>query len=311
MAMKPKIRIGTMAAVGAAAIAITTVVAVTPSIAATGPAPVSAGARYLALGDSVPFGYRESTAVQAPNYMKPNTFVGYPELIANNLDLKLTNASCPGETTTAMIDVTAQDNGCQTQVNGDPGYRAAYPLHTDYGSPSTSQLDFAISFLKAHPGTKLVTLQIGANDGFVCQETTADHCTSPSELSAVLGAIGKHVGRIVRNIRNKAGYSGQLVVVNYYSVQSASNDANAQSLAINSALQGATSQYDVTIADAYTQFTKASKNAPGTANGGDTCVAGLLTFQTESTQNENCGVHPSLAGQALIATAVERVVSKS
>ena len=305
MALNRKTKIGMLVAVGAAAIATT--VAAVPSQAASGPAPVSAGSRYLALGDSIAFGYRESTAVQAPDYTKANTFVGYPELIANDLDLKLTNASCPGETTTAMIDVTAQDNGCQTTVTGTPGYRAAYPLHTTYASANQSQLDFAIAFLKAHPNTKLVTLQIGANDGFVCQETTQDQCTSPSELSAVLAKITKHATRIVRNIRNKGGYSGQLILVNYYSVQSASNDANAQSLAVNAALNQAITGENVTVADAYNQYAKASKNAPGN----DTCTAGLLTFQTVSTQNENCGVHPSLGGSALIASAVERVVSKS
>ncbi|HEY2271511.1 MAG TPA: SGNH/GDSL hydrolase family protein [Jatrophihabitantaceae bacterium] len=311
MAMKPKIRIGAMAAVGAAVLAISTVVAVTPSIAATGPAPISAGARYLALGDSIAFGYREPHSVQTPNPEKPNTFVGYPELIANNLDLKLTNAACPGETTASFIDTTRPDNGCTTDDTGGPGWRTAgFPLHATYASASQSQLDFAIAYLKAHPGTKLVTLQIGANDGLRC--INLDQCTTPTELAEALAAVQKRLTRILNNIKNKGGYSGQLVLVNYYSVNSASEQQNELSHELNLAeLQVAGNYSNVTVADAFSQYASASKNAPGTTAGGDTCVAGLETILTdESSGNENCGIHPSRAGQALIAGAVERVVSK-
>ena len=41
---------------------------------------------------------------------------------------------------------------------------------------------YALKYLAVHRHTKLVTINIGANDAFLCQETTADHCTSPAEL---------------------------------------------------------------------------------------------------------------------------------
>jgi lysophospholipase L1-like esterase len=305
MAMKPKFRIGALAAVGAAALAITTVVAVTPSQAATTPAPVSAGARYLALGDSIAFGYREASSVNAPNYADASDFTGYPELVANDLDLKLTNAACPGETAASFIDTSRPDNGCNRDDHNGPGYRAAgFPLHTDYQG---SQLDFAISFLKAHPNTKLVTLQIGANDGLRCLHL--EKCTSPTDLALALAAVQKKLTRILNNITNKGGYTGQLVLVNYYSVNSASEQQNELSHSLNLAEAQVASNYsNVTVADAYKQFAKGSKNAPGN----DTCAAGLETILTdESSGNENCGIHPSLAGQALIATATERVIGKS
>ena len=305
MAMQPRTKIRTLAAVGAAALAVTTLVALAPSGSAAqvrrAAGPVSSGSTYLALGDSIPFGYREQQSSPTPNYASPKTLIGYPNLVAQDLGLKLTNAACPGETTTSMINTSRPDNGCNHDAQGNPGYRAAFPIHVDY---TGSQLDFAVSFLKAHPGTKLVTLQIGANDGLVCQATTADHCTSPAELSALLAAIGKHVGTILKRLRG-TGYDGQLVIVNYYSVNSASNDANANSLAVNAAVKNAASPYSVTIADAYALFAKASKNAPGN----NTCTAGLETLLTGA--DTPCGIHPSYAGQAVIATAAERVITKS
>ena len=40
--------------------------------------PVVPGTRYLALGDSVTFGYMESNVVPAPNYNDASNFLGYP-----------------------------------------------------------------------------------------------------------------------------------------------------------------------------------------------------------------------------------------
>lgn len=306
MAMKPRMKFRALAAVGAAAIAVTSLVALAPSGSAAqvrraaAPAPVRAGSVYLALGDSIPFGYREATSLPAPKYTQANTLIGYPNLIANDLDLHVANAACPGETTTSMINTSRPDNGCNHNATGGPGYRAAgFPLHVSY---TGSQLDYAMKFLKSHPNTKLVTLQIGANDGLVCQATTEDHCTSPAELSALLAAIGKHVATILHRLRG-TGYKGQLVIVNYYSINSASDDANANSLAVNAAVKNASAPYNVTIADAYALWAKASKNAAGQ----NTCTAGLETLLTGG----GCGIHPSYAGQAVIATAAERVISKS
>src|SRR5689334_2727064 len=143
MALKPRIKVGVLAAVGAAALAVTTAVAV-PSEAASGPAPVTSGARYLALGDSIAFGYRESTAVQAPDYAHASTFHGYPELVAQDLGLKLTNAACPGETAQSFITTGDRDHGCSAQGDGTPGgYRSLFPLHTTYKDATQSQLQYA------------------------------------------------------------------------------------------------------------------------------------------------------------------------
>src|SRR5215471_10541641 len=67
---------------------------------------------YMALGDSVPFGF--SPLLAQPG-VDPDIFVGYPELASDLFRprLKLTNASCPGETSTSLITGARPDNGCQ------------------------------------------------------------------------------------------------------------------------------------------------------------------------------------------------------
>jgi lysophospholipase L1-like esterase len=268
--------------------------------------PVVAGSRYLALGDSVSFGYRESNSIPAPNYSKPKSFVGFPEDVAANLGLKLTNASCPGETTASLINTKAQSNGCENTFHkGSPpvpgGYRTVHPLHVHYAS-SESQLTFAERYLLAHPSTRLVSLMVGANDGYVCLQKYSDGCLS--EFGALQKTVAANVTKILRGLRNKAHYSGQIVLVAYYSTDYANSLDNTESQGLNSALEGAAKPFHVEIADGYGQFQRAARQAKG-----DTCAAGLLTALSGSAAG-TCGVHPSTAGAAVLAQAVERAIKK-
>src|SRR5579864_373304 len=147
---------------------------------ASGPA---ANGTYLALGDSVAFGFVPSEAVPPPNYLSANSFVGYPEDVAQALRVGVWNASCPGETTGSMLVAGAQSNGCENSPGSSVGYRTLYPLHVQYQG---TQMEYALKYLAVHRHTQLVTINIGANDAFLCQETTKDHCASQSELAAVV-----------------------------------------------------------------------------------------------------------------------------
>jgi lysophospholipase L1-like esterase len=292
---------GVVALAAAATVGVSLAATLPATATPSAPKPVFQGAHYLALGDSVSFGYREASNLPTPNYNKPATFTGFPELVAKDLGLKVTNASCPGETSASLVSVARQSNGCLTQPDGSPGYRAAFPLHVSY---QKSQLNFAVNFLKAHPNTRLVTLMVGANDGFLCQETTADHCTNPQELLKVLTKVANNVGFILERLRQGAGYTGQIVVVNYYSLDYSDPTQTQQSTALNQAVDSAAQPFNVRVANGFQLFKNAAKQA-----GGSTCSAGLLTvLQNQPTP---CGVHPSLGGQALLASAVERNTIKS
>ena len=103
------------------------------------------GHPYLALGDSVSFGYITQAGFE---YRNPDNFIGFPAYVGLTLGMTPTNAACPGETTAGFTSATGADNGCRP-------YKANFPLHTSY---TGTQLDFATAFLRAHRNTKLVTI---------------------------------------------------------------------------------------------------------------------------------------------------------
>jgi len=281
--------------------ALTAVTATAKTSASTGRGapPVAAGSGYLALGDSVTFGYEEPTVVPAPDYHAASSFLGYPEMLGAELRLRVANAACPGETSSSLIRASAQSNGCENVPGGSGvSYRKEFPLHVRY---SGSQLAYAVAYLKAHPGVRLVSLMIGANDLFVCQETTADGCASAAEQQQVLKVIAKNVRTILSTIRTKAGYTGQLAIVNYYSLDYASPTANAESSELNRTDDAAAKPFHVVIANAYRTFARASAHS-----GNDSCTAGLLT---QLGSPGTCGVHPSYAGQALLAQTLEGAIT--
>src|SRR6516162_10010427 len=92
--------------------------------------------QYLALGDSIAFGFSPLL-----NPVNADNFIGYPTPAAAGLKKTLTNASCPGETSSHFVSLAGTDNGCGF-------WRTFYPLHAEY---ATSQLAFADAFLQANP----------------------------------------------------------------------------------------------------------------------------------------------------------------
>jgi lysophospholipase L1-like esterase len=209
------------------------------------------------------------------------------------------NAACPGETTGSLINNRAESNGCENVLGRGGGYRTAFPLHVRY---SGSQLAFAVHYLRTHHGVRLVSLMIGANDGFICQETTADHCGSAAEINALAAEIKRNVTHILSAIRKQAHYGGQLVIVNYFSLDYANSTDNLDSTFLNLTVDKAARPFGVEIADGYGEF-----QSQALKFGQHTCRAGLLT-QWLTSSGPTCGVHPSYAGQALLAEAVLRAI---
>ena len=250
-----------------------------------------ANGTYLALGDSVAFGYVPAAAVPAPNYLIAHSFVGYPEFLAQQLNERVSNASCPGETTASMFVAGAQSNGCENSVGSPIGYRTLYPLHVQYQG---TQLQYALDYLHAHKHTRLITIMIGANDFFVCQATTLDHCTSGGELAAVATQIGTNLATVLGAIRG-AGYTGTIVAVTYYSLSYSDPAQVFGALFLNSPMTTVAPAFGAIIADGFGAFAAGSA-----ASGGDPCAAGLLI----KLPGGGCDVHPTLAGQRLLAGAV-------
>jgi lysophospholipase L1-like esterase len=259
---------------------------------------ITKGSGYLALGDSVTFGYQEQQVVPAPNYADASSFIAYPEMLGKELHLTVANAACSGETSSSLIDATAQSNGCENSPGGGPGYRSHFPLHVNY---SGSQLAYAVGYLKRHKNVRLVSLMIGANDFFVCQETTSDHCNSLIEQSGVIATLEKNVATILTAIRKHAKYNGQIVIVNYYALNYGDKTAAGQSALLNQSIDNAARPFHVEVADGFGELGAAALHS-----GGNSCTAGLLTQLSGA--STPCGIHPSYAGQALLAQAVENAI---
>jgi len=211
--------------------------------------------------------------------------------VGKKLGLDVVNASCPGETTASFSDVTAQSNGCENALRVSAGYRSFYPLHTVYDSVQQSQLDFAVSTLKKTKDVSLVTLQVGANDAFLCEQTTADQCVS--EIGTVAQTAATNVGQIVTTLRTDGGYRGKVVVVTYYALDYAGSAAGATEL-LDAAIGNAAEAAGATVASGFDAF-----NPVAQKSGGDSVAAGLVIADD---------VHPTAKGQQLLADAVEEAV---
>ena len=261
--------------------------------------PVSAGNEghgYLALGDSVAFGFNWQLIARglAGN---PNVFVGYPEIVARTLGTEEVNASCPGETTGGFISLT---NGADFKCHA---YRSAFPLHADY---STSQLDFAIAYLSKHPEVKLVTMDIGANDVFKLQTGCGGVATVcfVNGLPGVLANIDANLRFIYGQIRNVAHYHHLLVTLTYYSLSYDRTTAEGTKT-LNNPIIDATLAFGGIMADGFAAF-----QGPAVAAGGSSCAAGLL-LPPAPRDPSPCDVHPSALGRALLAGAVIKAIAES
>jgi lysophospholipase L1-like esterase len=243
---------------------------------------------YLALGDSVPFGFSPLilAAGQAGN---PKNFVGYPEIAAKTLELRDVNAACPGEASFGFISLTGLDNGCRT-------FRSLFPLHVDYEG---TQLDYAIQFLAHHPHVRLVTMMLGANDLFKLQSgcNFVVSC-EVAGLTPTLDGIEANVRFIYGQIRNVAHYNGALVTVTYYATSTDPLVALAVGL-LNARLAAATGAFNGLMADGFGAFKTAALPFAG-----DPCAAGLLIVTAPGV----CDVHPSPKGRDLLAGAVVAAV---
>jgi lysophospholipase L1-like esterase len=255
---------------------------------------LSAQKHYLALGDSLAFGY--NPLVQPPNLSQ---YVGYPQFVADDLHLNLANASCIGETSTSFITGLAKDDltpyipseGCQN-------YRAHFPLFVSY---TGSQLNYAISQLKASNKIKVVTINIGGNDLAVLEfQCNFDVACEVAGLPGTLATYAGNLTNIFSRIRGEAGYDGPITLLTYYSFNYADPAQTGAIALLNSTATAVGVPFGVKIADGFGAFAAASA-----AFGGNTCKAGLLIQLPDGT----CDTHASPAGQKLLGATVAEVTS--
>ncbi|HEX6498931.1 MAG TPA: SGNH/GDSL hydrolase family protein [Micromonosporaceae bacterium] len=150
-------------------------------------APTSATRYYLALGDSLAYGYQP---VKPLDRTQGYVYQLYDRLRADDPKLSLDNLGCSGETTTTML----------------VGGICSYP-------GEVSQLTAAERFLHAHKDkVDLVTLDIGAND--------VNHCVHGGVIDAqcvprAMAGAAQNLSEIVSRLRAAAPHT-RIVAMTYY-----------------------------------------------------------------------------------------------
>ena len=291
--------------------------------------------RYLALGDSVAFGYNiehkqyfaDGTSKDLPDQTKHA--IGYPEALVKMLDggVAVANTACPGEAAGSLVTgAHADDNDCYEN-------RHIYPLHHEYDhqdydfrdgtednadnyGSGVSQLDHALAYLAEAPDrVKLVTITMGANDavkfsGAACNwaESLWDKgCLLSGTLDAVLNTV-EESWKTTLGALAEAGYQGPIVVVLYYSPGYRLTDLpmrtgikllNEQ---IHDAAEAVLAEYpslDVRFVDSYELFQSLSASFDD-----DPCKAGLTMLMTQGPDAGQCDIHPSNLGEEHLAAEV-------
>jgi lysophospholipase L1-like esterase len=230
---------------------------------------------YLALGDSLAYGYQQGKfALQAttpPHQVSPASFPGYVGAFADKLEtlrpgIETFNFGCPGETTASYFV------GCHfSAVDG-------WPLHDPYAG---SQEAAALDFLAARPGqVSPITLDLGANDLIRCQ-TTPDPSCVPTTLAQVEANLDRALGEI-----RSAAPNAEIIVMTYYNPYAlAVQGSNEVTAALNQAIMAAAAAHRVRVADAFTPI-----------NAGPATLCALTLVCTPIHD-----IHASDAGYAVIA----------
>jgi len=249
------------------------------------------GSAYMALGDSIAFGF-DPALLGNP----ASSFTGYPEvLVSNSRQLKkvgtVLNVSCPGESSGSFLDASKPDFHCRD-------YKAGLDLHVPYQG---TQMSEALFLLRNNTNIGLITINIGGNDLVLLQlGCKLDTSCILAGLPAVLNAYAENLATILNMLRQDAKYTGTIVLLTQYSPNYQDVLQTGAVSAMNSVAITVASNFGVLIADGFGAFQQvaAKKNS-----GGDSCAAGLLVMMPSGV----CDVHPSAKGERTLANAINAV----
>lgn len=234
---------------------------------------------YLALGDSLAFGYQ-------PNLDWSH---GYANYFFTNLQghgtQQLINMGCPGETTSTFIN-----GGCPYKI-------------LDHYFYSGAQLTAAVNFIKNHAGqVSPVTLDIGAND------LTGDINTSTCVISANWNTDEQNtiarLTTIITTLKNALNGTGDLLVMNYYDpFQNKCPDSVSGIQQFNSDIASTVSTLlsEQTV-DVFTAF-----GGPTVYNTNLCTWTWYVTKPPCSTNSSSPDIHATRTGYSVIATTFESV----
>ena len=237
---------------------------------------------YMALGDSLSFGYQPNLDFTS----------GFADDIFNDLHkanvTAIVNYACAGETTTSMIQ-----GGC-------PG---RFAHHGSYSGP---QLPAAVNFLKSadnYGRVSPITLEIGSNDVLPDWDPTTCSITAGADVDADLARMDANLTQTILpqllsalGARKNAN-NGDLHLLNYYNPYAKACPDSAQFVhEVNDHLAADAAQFRIPVVDVYLAF------------GGDNDTASHICEFTWICSSVD-DIHPTNKGYAVIAQAVETALA--
>lgn len=183
-------------------------------------APV-AGGTYLALGDSLAFGYQTArlqacagTGCTSPDTQYPTSYpTSFGQLFgASALNVRTVNLGCPGETSGTLINDTNATTGCTT-----------YPFALHDNHPGKTQLQAAIDTVQTY-GKRVspITIDIGANDVL---RMVNGQCTTAGVISltcvqqnapATFATVQSNLDYTLNALRQAGGVKHEIIVIGLY-----------------------------------------------------------------------------------------------
>jgi lysophospholipase L1-like esterase len=238
---------------------------------------------YLALGDSIAYGFQTSKALAG---LPPDAFnTGYADLFATQLrqlrpHIATVNYSCPGESTTTFL------LSCIWKTSG-------HALHNDYPG---SQLGAALAFLATHRGkVSPITLSLNGNDAndFLQTCPPGDLACIQAGAPAAIAAYQARLTSILRHLR-AAAPDAEIIVVGAYDPNiGAFAFADPLFTQLNQAQRAAAAAVRARFADPFPVFNPQGDPAAETTA---ICTLTLLCSQGDG--------HPSDTGYRALADVV-------
>ena len=244
-----------------------------PAAQAKSPKPAS---DYLALGDSLAYGYQAAKfRAEFPNIV-PSTFdTGYVDVLGSWLrslkrPIDTTNFGCPGESSDsfrfggrgAATGYTFVPNPAFCGDQPAAGVGAIFSkawLHDFYGG---SQLDAALAFLRKHPHTSPITLDVGANDTLIfleqCGFGAVPNCVTPAAIGDLFAHIGANVAAIVSALQTAAPRAEIVVLGLYNAYPTVLPGGDMLTKALNTTLRSVVTGLGADFADPLPVFNPAS-----------------------------------------------------
>lgn len=238
---------------------------------------------YLALGDSVTYGYQASKVV--PGFTADDFDTGYVDVFAAQLrsirpTILVVNYGCPGESSTTFIR-----GGC-------PAAQIGFPLHDPFSGP---QLDAALAFLRAHPSeVSPITITLWGNDvRELLLACGPDLSCVLSGAPATIDRLASNLDSILRRLRAAAPNAEIVVTGAWDSFVGDFAIADPLFLAMNAAMADVVGRNAARFVDVFPIFNPEGDEAAETA-----AICMLLLICTEGDS------HPSDEGYRVLGEVV-------